>query len=206
MATLNFPTLSRPPSSFRMQLKPNTQIFRSPLNGGVQTVELPGAMWICDVVYNTLPQADRLLMQGFLAQLRGRSGRAFLWDMSLQTPNGVATGTPLVNGAGQTGASLITNGWTVSITNILKIGDYFGVNGELKRVVANANSDGTGVSTLVFEPPLRASPANAAVITIASPKFTGLLVDDDQDQYTASTRVQTLEDGGFSVKFQEAFS
>ena len=85
-------------------------------------------------------------------------------------------------------------------------GVYTILSHKLARTTINANSDGTGVSTLVFEPPLRASPANAALITIASPKFTGLLVDDDQDQYTASTRVQTLEDGGFSVKFQEAFS
>jgi len=36
---------------------------------------------------------------------------------------GVATGTPLVNGGGQTGDTLVTKGWTNSTTGILKAGD-----------------------------------------------------------------------------------
>lgn len=42
---------------------------------------------------------------------------------------GVATGTPLVNGAGQTGATLVTKGWTNSVTGILKAGDVFTIAG-----------------------------------------------------------------------------
>lgn len=42
---------------------------------------------------------------------------------------GVATGTPLVNAAGQTGDTLVTKGWTNSTTGILKKGDVFTIDG-----------------------------------------------------------------------------
>lgn len=206
MPTLTYPALSTQPFGFSMQLRANTQAFPSPLNGAVQTVELPGAMWVCEVQYDTLRKRDRLLLQAFASRLRGRAGRAFLWDMSHSTPLGVATGTPLVQGAGQTGASLITDGWTPSITGILKAGDYFGVNTQLHRLVEDANTSAGGVATLLFEAPLRASPADNAVITVNAPTFKAMLADDEQDIYMARTSLPNLFDGGMTLKFVEAFT
>jgi len=205
MPTLTFPTLSRQPSSIMMLLRPNTMVFESPLNGAVQTTDLPGARWICEITYDNLFKADRLLMQAFLAQLRGRAGRVYLWDMSHPIPAGSATGSPLVNGASQTGATLITDGWTAGQSPIIKAGDLFAVNGELKRIVSDANSNGSGQATLTFEPPLRASPVDNAVITVDKPKFTGMLIDDDQDMYLARTALSTIPDSGFTLRFVEAF-
>jgi hypothetical protein len=176
-----------------MQLRANTMVFESPLNGAVQTTELPGARWVCEITYDTLSKPDRLLMQAFLSKLRGRAGRVFLWDMSHYKPQGVASGSPLVNGASQTGASLITD-------------DYVGVNNELKRIVADSNSNGSGQSTLTFEPPLRSSPADNAAITTDKPKFTGMLIDDDQDIFTSRTALYTIPDAGITIRFVEAFS
>lgn len=81
---------------------------------------------------------------------------------------GVATGTPLVNGAGQTGASLVTDGWTNSTTGILKAGDVFTIanvysinpqtyqsTGILQQfvVLSDANSGAsTGPATLSISP------------------------------------------------------
>lgn len=104
---------------------------------------------------------------------------------------GVATGTPLVNGGSQTGASLVTDGWTNSTTGILKAGDVFtiaGVNavnpiskedtGVLQQfvVLADANSGATtGPATLSISPSITtsgayqtvtASPADNAAITV----------------------------------------
>lgn len=109
---------------------------------------------------------------------------------------GVATGTPLVNGASQTGASLATDGWTNSTTGILRQGDIFtiaGVNavnpisyedtGALQQfvVTADANSGATtGPATLSISPSISvtgsaktvtALPAdNAAITVVASHK------------------------------------
>jgi len=206
MPTLNYPALSINPSSFSMKLRPNTIVFESPLNGAVQTVELPGARWMCEIGYDSLAKADRLLIQAFLAQLRGRAGRVYLWDMSHPQPQGIASGSPLVKGSLQTGASLITDGWTTSQSPIIKAGDLIGVNGELKRVVVDANSDGSGEATITFEPPLRASPPDNASITTIKPKFTAMLTDDDQDSYASRTALYNFRDGGLTLRFVEAFA
>jgi len=93
---------------------------------------------------------------------------------------GVATGTPLVNGASQNTTyllskdtwtqSLVTDGWTNSQTGILKAGDVFtiaGVNsvnrrtredtGSLAQFVVTADADSgasTGPATLTISPPI----------------------------------------------------
>ncbi|MBB4407092.1 MULTISPECIES: P22 phage major capsid protein family protein [Rhizobium/Agrobacterium group] len=121
---------------------------------------------------------------------------------------GVATGTPLVNGANQnvtydtvkdTGTqSLITDGWTNSITGILKAGDVFTIAGVFAvnpvtkatlpflrqfSVVADVDSGAsTGPATLTITPPIIASgaqqtvsaaPADNAAITVLGTGGTG---------------------------------
>lgn len=127
----------------------------------------------------------------------GQMGRGLGFDFGMdQNVNvhtvGVNTGAPLVNGASQTGSSLITDGWTNSTTGILNQGDLFtiaGVNGvnpetgqdtgELAQftVVADADSGATtGPATLSISPSIvttgalktvTASPADNAVITVS---------------------------------------
>jgi hypothetical protein len=110
--------------------------------------------------------------QAFLLKLRGQAGRFYGFDPDATVPQGVATGTPLVKGSGQTGTALITNGWTISTTGILKAGDYIAYDTtagrQLHMVTADASSDGTGQATLAIEPPIRTSPANNATIITAS--------------------------------------
>ena len=177
MTTLAFPVLSVNPGTFEWRLESNTQILESPLTKAVQTIEQPGARWSATLGYINLIDPDVALLQAFLAQLRGMANRFTLANFERSTPRGIATGTPLVNGASQTGTSLNTKGWTASQTGIMKAGDYFTVNGELKMMAADANSDGTGLATLVFEPPLRASPADNAALTVNSPTATFMLRD-----------------------------
>jgi hypothetical protein len=99
-------------------------------------------------------------------------------------------GTPLVNGASQTGASLITDGWSNSITQLLRKGNRFTIAdvyavkpwtrqsiGALQQFVvkADVDSDGSGNATISIDPPIRldgayqnvdALPANNAAITL----------------------------------------
>ena len=103
---------------------------------------------------------------------------------------GALGGTPTVNGASQTGASLVTGGWTVSVTGLLNVGDVFTIagvhavnpqsrqsTGQLQNfvVTAAANSDSGGAATLSISPAITtsgayqtvdASPANSAGITV----------------------------------------
>jgi len=127
---------------------------------------------------------------------RGQMGTAvgFDWYMD-QNCNTHTTGTfttgstPLVNGASQTGASLITDGWANS-TAVIKKGDVFtiaGVNhvnpqslqitGAVQQFVATADgtSDGSGNLTISISPSITTgtgfqtvdgSPADNAAITM----------------------------------------
>jgi hypothetical protein len=99
-------------------------------------------------------------------------------------------GTPLVNGASQTGASLITDGWTASASARLKKGDVFTVagvyavnpitkqsTGALQQfvVTADVSSDGSGNLTAAISPSIvtsgalqtvSGSPADGAALTV----------------------------------------
>lgn len=96
------------------------------------------------------------------------------------TPRGVATGSPLVNGASQTGSSIITDGWSASVTGIMKAGDILKFSGHTKvyMVTDDANSNGTGQATINISPALMSSPADNEIITVVSVPFTVHLVDD----------------------------
>ena len=200
MTTYAFPSVI--PNNSTWTLSSNTQAFISPLNGVTQTLEMPGASWKATLSFSNLTNDDRREFMSFLVKLRGSSGRFYLHDHSHVSPRGIATGTPLVNGASQTGASLITDGWTISQTNILRAGDYIEVNDELKMVVADVNSDGSGNATLTIEPPLRASPGENAAITVSEPKAIMRLTDDDQ----ATAQTNLFGFSNFSISCVESFT
>ena len=113
----------------------------------------------------------------FLVSLRGQYGSFYLGDFDARTALGTAgtsAGTPLVNGADQTGNSLVCDGAPNSQTGYLKAGDYIqlgsGSTQRLHMVVADSDSDSSGNFTLSTEPALRESPANNLAITVANTK------------------------------------
>lgn len=184
---ISWPTLTVRPSAFSWHLLPHTQTWTSPLNGSSQTLEMPGARWVFKLPYKKMREADWRAFTAFVARLRGAAGRFYLSPLHALPARGVATGTPVVSGAGQTGASLLTSGWTPSTPQILKAGDFFhvatGSGRELKILTADATSAVDGTATLTFEPPLRGSPAANAALEIAAPSCAMRLVDDNQGQF-----------------------
>lgn len=197
--TIIFPTLSRSaPRDIPWSLDSNTQAFVSPFTADEQTVELPGARWKVTLAYDNLSENDAALLQAFLLRMRGKAGRVALHNPARAVPRGIATGVPLVKGGGQFGTQLITDGWTASKTGIMKAGDFFGVNGELKMIVEDADSDASGNATLLFEPPLRSIPADNAVITTVKPTAIFRRVDDSAQWTTAPGRYTS-----FSMSFVE---
>lgn len=202
MTIYTFPALAKVPTPAEIDwsLISNTQSFTSPLSGAVQTVEMPGARWRVAFTLSVLDTSDSALLRSFLAMLRGQSGRFYLWNMGCPIPRGAATGTPVVSGAAQTGTTLVTSGWAISTANILRAGDYFTVNSELKMLVADASSNGSGVATLTFEPPLRSSPPNAAAITTTKPTAVFKL---DEDTVRWNTQVPFFD--AISIAATEAW-
>lgn len=193
MTTYTFPTLTEitRPATLEWSLESNTQVFLSPLNKSVQTMELPGARWRASFTFSDLKEVDAADLQAFLAKLRGQANRFYLWNFARETPRGTATGTPLVKGASQTGATLLTDGWTAGVTGILKAGDFIGFNGELRMVIADCNSDGSGNATVLLDCPMRSSPADNAAITTNKPTCTMML---SESSVRWVTRSPTLTD------------
>ena len=197
MTTIAFPTLTlAAPPSFRMRLISNTQADQSPLNKSVQTYELPGACWGVTLPWSALSEADASLLQGFLAQLRGRANRFTLGNLARPVPRGtIALSSVLVNGAVTQGATTVAiDGCGAGAT--LKIGDMFAVGGELKMVVsANVTANGSGeMATVTFEPPVRAVAgwANNAAVTTSNPQATFMLTGDTSEWETSAPQITDI--------------
>lgn len=96
-----------------------------------------------------------------------------LWDVQVpywHNRTGVGGGSPLVNGADQTGSNLVIDGASSSITNWLRAGDMIEVTGGvvIYDVTGNVNTDGGGNATIPINPPIFSgqSPANNAPVEI----------------------------------------
>lgn len=116
--------------------------------------------------------------------------------------NGTGTGSPAVNGGGQTGGSLVTNGWGNNETNAVRAGDVIKIAGDegVYMVDEDASSDGTGNMTIQITPHLRTSPTTASAITISGVTFTATIMS--RSQHEGSTAPQYY--GGVSIMVTEA--
>lgn len=194
MTIETYPSSIYVPQKGTFGLQSNTRSFTSPLSGVTKTLETPGARWLANITYDALSDAQIRELMAFLVKLRGSSGRFYYGDPFYKSPAGAASGTPLVNGASQTGTTLITDGWALGVTNILKAGDYIQLaNNELKMVVADVDSNGSGQATLTIEPPIRTSPADNSAIIISSPKCVMRLIDDEQTKWQISRNVGSIQ-------------
>lgn len=138
-------------------------------------------------LFQSSDQIEKQYEEGIMGRAAGGD-----WYMSQNVyahTGGQLGGTPLVNGASQTGASLVTDGWTAAAANRVKQGDVFTIagvysvnpitkqsTGVLQQflVTADAASDGSGNATISISPSIvtsgstqtvSGSPADNAAIT-----------------------------------------
>ena len=141
----------------------------SPFTGQQQLVRHQGAWWEADVTLPPMKRADAEEWIGFLVSMKGRFGTFLLGDPAATSPRGTWAGTPLVNGAGQTGETLTIDGFSAGAT--AKRGDYFqigtGGGARLYKVLADATA-AAGAMTLDIWPRLRESPADNAVVVTSN--------------------------------------
>ena len=201
MTDLTFPSLvfpsgaTRYPQSATLQLLPVTQSSSSPFDGSVQTIAVPGAKWSANLVWGPMPPDQWRVLMAFLSSLNGPAGRftynhPMTWRRS-STAAGSA-GSPAVNGASQTGTTLVTNGWTHSV-QVFAAGDFFSFVDtaglvRMHQVTATVSSDSGGNATLPIAPPLRTSPASGAALTIDYPLARWMLATDRQGDIAASAK------------------
>ncbi len=160
-------TLSVSPSTVSLQLVGNTALYPSPLIASAQTLDRGGLKWKATYNYTNVSGDRRAQLMGLIASLRAQANRVRVKVYDNPKRGGYG-GTPLVSGGSQTGSTLLVDGVT-NKTNWIRLGDYFSVvvNGEheLKMCTADTNSSGGNI-TIPFEPRLRASPLNNAVVFV----------------------------------------
>lgn len=169
----------------------------SPFTGQGQVYEHPGSWWSAKIDLPAMKRSVAAPWIAFLAALNGRSGTFLLGDPLGTAPLGTAGGSPIVNGAGQTGKTLAISG----LTGVLKAGDYFHVgSGTTQRLFMNLTDQGPGTVTLDIFPRLRESPANSAPLVLATPQGVFRL-DSNADTYAIETA------GFYTISFgaREAF-
>ncbi|MBU6167123.1 MAG: hypothetical protein KGQ52_13495 [Alphaproteobacteria bacterium] len=145
--------------------------------GADQFVERLGTRWALDVVLPSLkPEPDGRIFGAALARAHA-AGDSAIWPwpqpgLELGTP-----GTPLVNGAGQAGRTLVCDGFTAGF--VMRAGRFFNViiSGRryLYQMAADATANGSGGVSLPLTTMLRAPPGDNAVIDVATPVIEGRL-------------------------------
>ena len=166
MTTFAFPSIT--PATNTFELVSNTRTYQSPLTNAVQTASRKGSLWKASLQFNNLSGDDRKVMQAFLVKLNGQQHRFTLQDHS-HTLRGSGGGTLRVNGATQSGTTLVCDGATASVNNYLRAGDYISFNNELHMVVVDANSDASGNVSLSIAPPIRKTPADNTIVDYTVP-------------------------------------
>lgn len=175
MTTYAFPSIT--PTEMSLGVITNTRTFTSPFTGAVQTAQRGGERLRLRMTFRNLYEANRQELLAFLMKLNGQEHRFTVHDYS-NAQRGSFGGTPRVKGAGQTGGTLLVDGCTPSVTNWIHAGDQFQVGNELKIMTSNGNTDGAGEVLLRFQPSLRTSPADNALITTSSPVAVWMLTSD----------------------------
>ena len=166
---LSLPT-TKSPKRISFSQRSFIGLSTSPFTGHTQVFEHQGQTWGASITLPVMERADAEEWQSFILQLNGQFGTFLLGPWSAgDAPRGVATGTPLVNGASQTGQELITDGWTTGVTGILLAGDWIQIGQRLYKVMVDVDSDGSGNATLDIWPRLRESPADNDTIITADP-------------------------------------
>lgn len=107
---------------------------------------------------------------------------------------------PFINGAGQTGPTVVIDGASPNETGYLLAGDYVQIGNGLHRVLTDVDTDESGNATLEIWPSLRSSPANDTQVVLENPVGRFRLMADDPAWNVNSASIY-----GISFTAMEAF-
>jgi hypothetical protein len=188
---------------FNLTRTSRNAVSESPFTFAQQVLTYPGQRWVADVTLPPLDRAQLDVWRAFFAKLNGREHTFNLGDPLSETPKGSAGGTPVVNGASQTGSSLVIDGATPSQTGWLLAGDYIqlgtGGDARLYMVTDDVNSDGSGNVTIPIWPDLQIIPSDNDSVIVSNTVGTFRLTSDDTSFETNSNSFSTISFNAVSV-------
>lgn len=164
------------PAKIAWKPKRPTQVNRSMVTSKRRVTILAAAprMYATVTMPPIVGEANVLAWRAFVVDLEGQAHSFRLVACERDQITGVS---PLVKGAGQTGNTLITDGWGTAGLK-LKRGQFVTVNDQLLMLMADAVALG-GEVVLQFKPHLRVSPADNAPLTVTRPYALMSMSNDD---------------------------
>ena len=197
---LSFPDI--PISSSQFYLASNPTVFAAdlPATETIAALDDKTDRWEGKYVTPQLSEDQHRLFTAWILSMQGRIGTFLAFDPDRKEPatkNGGFPGNGLVNGAGQTGNALATDGWPVS-SLILKAGDLVQVESQLFEIASDVTSDASGNATLQFQPAMRVSPADDVQVVTSNPVMTARLKEPDIMWLTDFSRT-----GALTITFEE---
>ncbi len=158
--------------------------------------------------YPTLQLEDDIA-RGWLAEINSIWGQGTLFDIVYQPTKlalGSAGGTPLVDGASQSGLVLNMRGGTTTTTDYLRKGDLLKIAGIIPvyDVQADVDTDGAGDASISIYPAIVLSPADGAALNFSDQNIRARI--SNRPTYPSSIEdksgVQTLV-SGITIQFVE---
>jgi hypothetical protein len=178
-------------------------VVTSPWTQSTQTQIWNGAdLWSADVSLPPMPRVQASVWIAWLKALRGRANVFQLGDPAGVNPQGLPTGTPVINGAHNAGATTInTRGWAPNISQNLAPDDYIQIGYYLYSVaqLTTVDSDANGEAAIDIWPSLRAAPPDGEALILSNTSGIFRLADN-----TRSWNIDEAHIFGMQFKCVEA--
>ena len=176
----SFPTSPKIASINISSLQP-TLISRT-ISGRKQARQIGGQLWRMSCNFAPLTRAQFSPILAFIISQRGAYDTFTIAPNVHKDTQGVASGSAIVNGASQTGRTVVTDNWANS-SAVMKAGDFikFGGHSKVYMVTGDVTSDGSGNASISIEPALITSPADNEAVVYNDIPFTVSLDGEIQE-------------------------
>jgi hypothetical protein len=204
MATFNgyliVPMPSSPaPRSIEWNATDAVAALVSPFSGQQQIQNWQAGWLSASVTMPPMKDSHARAWVAFLLACQGVQNVFQLGDPFRAAPLGSGAGSPLVNGAGQTGFTLATKGWTPSAAGVLQPGDLLQIGYRLYTNLTALNADGSGNAIASIWPNIRESPADATAIALSNTQGIWRLENNAR-----SWSISEMKTYGLTFKIREA--
>jgi hypothetical protein len=193
---MDWPT-SLIPAACSVALKKISVQWRSPLNGNLQAVEIPGERWTMSLQLPARKLKNSGEAEALLAYLAGGQNQINVWHFARPVPRGTITGSPTVSGGASRGDQQMTLTTTTGYT--LLAGDLFKAGGQLFQVRSDVTAS-AGSMTVLLVNRVRAAISNGAGVTLDTPKI-AMVCTSDANAVTYRPGVQE----GPAIDLEEVF-
>jgi hypothetical protein len=164
MTLISMPTIPAAPRTVDWIMNDVVASVISPFTGQQQIQDWQAGWMEASVSMPPMVHADAQAWAAFFMACRGMANTFLFADPLAVAPRGSGAGTPVVIGAGQSGFTLNTAGWSGSVP-VLKAGDWIQIGNRIYRVLVDATQS-SGTATLSIWPQLRESPNDGESIVL----------------------------------------